>query len=38
MAAEFQFTLPCRERLRFLFTSERKSLFQFTLPCRERLR
>ena len=35
---KFQFTLPCRERLRYQRMCAITGAFQFTLPCRERLR
>ena len=35
--AEFQFTLPCRERRAFRRRNALIDMFQFTLPCRERL-
>ena len=34
--SEFQFTLPCRERLRSSTARTARQPFQFTLPCRER--
>ena len=36
MAAEFQFTLPCRERRSAGGSRCTPLTFQFTLPCRER--
>ena len=34
--AQFQFTLPCRERPTIEAAAAQAAMFQFTLPCRER--